>query len=337
MLDSILRALAAPVLAVLDRSDRVYVGYLLGAGLLAVAFWAKKVRGKQSLLGYLFPARIWLHRSALFDVRFMVARALLDAFLLGPLVFGGASLALTIGNQLRQVATPSPILPSAVALGLVTFLAFLCEDLARFCMHRLMHQVPALFEIHKVHHSAEVLTPLTVHRTHPIEAVLMRCTSAIGLASGAAASAWLLGVPLRLWEILGVQALSLVWNAAGSNLRHSHVFLCYPKFLNRILLSPAAHQIHHSNKHEHFDKNFGAVFSFWDAWAKTLHTPTGEEKLTFGLSKAEQNHHDQVLSALFSPLVAASRRLIPAEFAERKSRSRSSQGATPERRKAARA
>lgn len=335
MLDSILRALAAPVLAVLDRSDRVYFGYLLGALLLAFLLWAKRSRGKVTLLNFLFPARIWLHRSALFDVRFLVARTLLDVLLLAPLAISSATLALTIGDQLRDVAAPEQIFPSAVALALVTFVAFVGEDLARFWMHRLMHRVPFLWELHQVHHSAEVLTPLSVHRTHPVEAVLMRCTSALGIATAAALSAWVLGVPLQLWEVLGVQGLSLIWNAAGSNLRHSHVFLCYPKFLSRFLLSPAAHQIHHSNQPEHFDKNFGAVFSLWDAWGKTLHTPTGREKLTFGLPEGERNHEDRVLSALVSPLVAASRRLIFPEFAPRKTRSRSSVILRPGRTKTA--
>ena len=35
-----------------------------------------------------------------------------------------------------------------------------------------MHRVPALWEFHKVHHSAEVLTPLTEWRQHPLELML---------------------------------------------------------------------------------------------------------------------------------------------------------------------
>src|ERR1039458_8498353 len=35
----------------------------------------------------------------------------------------------------------------------------------------LFHAIPALWEFHKVHHSAEVLTPLTEMRTHPVEII----------------------------------------------------------------------------------------------------------------------------------------------------------------------
>ena len=35
-----------------------------------------------------------------------------------------------------------------------------------------MHRIPFLWRFHQIHHSAEVLTPLTFHRIHPVESLL---------------------------------------------------------------------------------------------------------------------------------------------------------------------
>ena len=42
-----------------------------------------------------------------------------------------------------------------------------------------MHKIPLLWEIHKTHHSARVLTPITIFRTHPLEGLIFVIRSAI--------------------------------------------------------------------------------------------------------------------------------------------------------------
>ena len=56
--------------------------------------------------------------------------------------------------------------------ALFTFSYFILNDFSRFFVHKLLHEVPFLWEFHKVHHSARVLTPITVFRTHPVEGIL---------------------------------------------------------------------------------------------------------------------------------------------------------------------
>jgi sterol desaturase/sphingolipid hydroxylase (fatty acid hydroxylase superfamily) len=51
---------------------------------------------------------------------------------------------------------------------------FVVEDASRFLFHLASHRSPWLWELHKVHHSAEVLTPFTLYRLHPIEGFLNR-------------------------------------------------------------------------------------------------------------------------------------------------------------------
>jgi sterol desaturase/sphingolipid hydroxylase (fatty acid hydroxylase superfamily) len=214
--------------------------------------------------------------------------------------------------HLQHVAESPFLIAAPFALLLVTLSAFLAEDFWRYVVHRATHEVPSLWELHKVHHSAEVLTPFTIYRTHPLEGFLMRSGSAFGLSVGAASGAWLLGAPLSTWEVLGVQGLSVIWNVTGSNLRHSHVWLRYPTWLEHLFISPAQHQLHHSQDKQHFDANFGSALSLWDWIFGTLLIVETRPDLRFGLAPAELNHDERVVSALLSPLKHAARRLFPA-------------------------
>ena len=56
----------------------------------------------------------------------------------------------------------------------------------------------------------------------------------------------------------------------GANLRHSHVKLKYPSFLEYIFISPHQHQIHHSDNPIHFNKNMGSKLAIWDWLLGTL-------------------------------------------------------------------
>ena len=64
--------------------------------------------------------------------------------------------------------------------------------------------------------------------------------------------------------VFGASVGVVIFHSLGSNLRHSHVKIRYPKIIERILISPGQHQIHHSTEKKHFDKNFGVAFAIWD-------------------------------------------------------------------------
>ena len=80
--------------------------------------------------------------------------------------------------------------------------------------------------------------------------------------------------------------------------------------MERFFISPAQHQIHHSNEARHHDKNFGSALALWDLIGGTLYIPKRREVLSFGLSKTELNHANNLLSAWFHPLAAALRAIL---------------------------
>jgi signal transduction histidine kinase len=93
---------------------------------------------------------------------------------------------------------------------------------------------------------------------------------------------------------LDVNAVVFLFYLLGVHLRHSHVWLAYPPAVSQLLISPAMHQIHHSTRVEHYDKNFGLVFSVWDRLFGTLYVPETKLELTFGLGADEEKEFSSV-------------------------------------------
>ena len=80
-------------------------------------------------------------------------------------------------------------------------------------------------------------------------------------------------------SILKIHAAIFIFNLLGANLRHSHIPIRFGKYFERVFISPAQHQIHHSNDSIHFDKNFGSIFAFWDGLFGTLEISQQKQKI----------------------------------------------------------
>jgi creatinine amidohydrolase/Fe(II)-dependent formamide hydrolase-like protein len=73
--------------------------------------------------------------------------------------------------------------------------------------------------------------------------------------------------------------------------------------LSRIFISPAQHQIHHSDAPQHFDKNMGFTFAIWDGLFGTLYVPKEKETLTFGLGPKENEKFSTFWSLYLMPFI----------------------------------
>ena len=311
MLDWLYQGLSEVANFPFDSAKRVYGVYLMGtlAILVLLSGWYRLQRRSDSARGVwsaFFSPRIWLHRSARLDYKMLMLNPLLQSLFAG---LGGLSLvpvAIWISDGLSDfVGSISLDWPSAWVTAAFTIALFLADDFSRFVLHWLMHKVPWLWSIHRLHHSAEVLTPLTVYRIHPIESFLYSLRMV--LAQGAVLGLFFYGFGMRLsaWEIAGANLFTYVFNFAGSNLRHSHVWLSFGPWLERVLISPAQHQIHHSNDQRHFDRNMGSFLAVWDGLFGTLTLARGEKVTGFGLRRGEASPHQGVLSAYLEPLANA--------------------------------
>lgn len=265
-----LTELLAPLAWVDDPARRIYwmalVAALVAAS-VASALNAGRFEPRRQLAA-LFSRHYWLHRSTILDVGMMFTNHIVRILLLAPLFGSHLLLAIGIGGWLQSGFgnAPTPAWSTWQIALLFTLVFFVVEDASRFGLHLAMHRVPVLWRLHRLHHSAETLTPLTLFRVHPLEAILYYARGALVFAVVSGLFIWLFGGKLSGWQILGVDALGFLFNMAAANLRHSHVWLSFGP-LERVFVSPAQHQLHHSR--DHGNANLGTCLALWDQLAGT--------------------------------------------------------------------
>ena len=299
------QALMGPLLEPLHR---VFAPFLLTSLLLAVVVGLRSGARLPELPSYLFPRRLWLHRSALVDYQLCFCKGLLRWA--GVVPWGLASWGLAAGLVSfldAQFGIPDlPVTSAFVLTALYSTVLFLVWDSSRYVLHRLLHQVPFLWRFHQVHHSAEVLTPLTFYRSHPVEASLYWLRGVLTTGCVAGLFFWAFRGQAETWQVVGVHGLGFLFNLAGGNLRHSHVWLSWGRRLEHLFISPAQHQIHHSREATGCGRNFGSWLAIWDWMGGTLSLAGPRRRIHFGLRRSNRNHApDSLLSALLDPFVDA--------------------------------
>jgi len=283
-----LAMLFAPLAYPFDPSRRIFIGFVVVSLILAFWFFYSK-SGSRNIIAffkYIFNKKIWLHKSSILDFKILFANSVFIKIFIIPLIVTKLVIIVSVSSTLRETlgVVESIELSYWVLMLLFTVVIFISEDITRFFLHVFYHRIPWLWEFHKVHHSAEVLTLLTLYRTHPVEIVISRTASVLVLGSVTGIFVFLFPGKLSSIEILGVDALGFLFNAVGANLRHSHIPLSFGK-ANRWVISPVMHQVHHSKRGIHHDKNFGSCFSIWDRVYGSYYVPRKSERVNFGCNE----------------------------------------------------
>ena len=273
-------------------NQRLFWLYILSSLLIATVYLIvnpeeKKINTSKAL---------WLHPSATLDYRYFIVSFFIKMWLLIPLLIG-VNEVMFFTQKLLNDTFGFHVVKGLNYIEIMIFFTitlFVVSDFTRYWLHRFMHTVPLLWKFHKVHHSAKVLTPITFYRVHPVENILfgLRFSLTIGLVSGV--FLYFFGGLLSLMDVLGVNIIVFIYNLMGSNLRHSHIKLHYFRWLEKILISPFQHQIHHSTTL--YNYNFGGTLALWDLWFGTLKHSSDVRDLTFGLHG--KNQFNSVLDLL---------------------------------------
>ena len=281
----LIELIATPAGFFLDAGTRVYWLYLLSALVIAsivVTIQSGKFDLKKQLTS-LFNPKYWFAKSSLYDVYLMMVNNALRVLLLIPLFGSHLALTIYVGSFFQDNFGDAPEIELNwfVIASLFTVTFFLVEDLSRFFLHYCMHKYKFLWRFHKTHHSATVLTPLTLFRVHPVEHILyfVRGMLVFGIISGV--FIWLFSGKLTAFQVLGVDMFGFLFNFFAANLRHSHIWLSFGR-LERFLVSPAQHQLHHSARHGF--ANLGSTLSIWDGMMGTRLLAQNKQKLHFGLN-----------------------------------------------------
>ena len=290
-----------------DPKKRVFVGYLFSA--IIISFLWLCIVKKNTLtqcFHKIFDKKIFLSKSAIADYFLFIINIIIMMFL-SPILISQLAIAAIVFEYLHTQTFLMPINATLQYLWLIpyffTISYFVLDDLTKFITHALMHKIPILWEIHKTHHSARTLTPITIFRTHPLEGVIFVVRSALTQGIVIALFYYVYGHNITFITILGANLLSFWFHLLGSNLRHSHIWINYWDWLEKIFISPAQHQIHHSIKKEHHDKNFGVTFAIWDYIFGTLCTSKDNQVSKFGITENEYKYEHNIFYLYVSPFI----------------------------------
>jgi sterol desaturase/sphingolipid hydroxylase (fatty acid hydroxylase superfamily) len=287
-------------------------------------------RSLTDFIAFALPPRILFHRSARLDLWFKLVRSLARPLFAAPFAFSAVTAGAWLAGRpalASDASSPAPITP-AVAVALVGAL-IVASDFARFFAHYLAHRVPLLWAFHKVHHSAEVLIPPTAMRLHPVDELCLFLALAAANTLVFAVFFSFVRVDVAAAARLSLDAYLVLYALSVYPLRHSHLPLRFGATIERALMSPAMHQLHHSSEARHHGKNLGLAFSLWDRLFGTFAAPEPEAKAPLGLGAGEAGAYRTVwalytrpLVELFQPSAAARRRLAIIDKPSRYSRER---------------
>lgn len=277
---------------------------LLSCVLAAVVMYVRSSGAAPSLRGfasYAFPRDVLRHPSARADFLFWVTRRFVMPLILVPSAVAMiAAVGYVTHLLLTTVLGASHHAPGPAGwwtLCLFTVSMLLAYDFSYYVYHRAQHRFPILWELHKVHHSAEVMVGVTKDRIHPVDEIMNRVWDA--LVVGIVYGVWLFFAldPIEV-TIFGINVYVMRNILMMDFVRHTHLKVSFGRVGNAIVLCPHYHQLHHSTAVEHHDKNFGLMLSVWDRLFGTLVVPQPSESFTFGLS-GEDSREYQSLSGLY--------------------------------------
>ena len=181
----------------------------------------------------------------------------------------------------------------AVPFGVNVVVAFVLLDLAIWAQHRVFHAVPVLWRLHRMHHADPEIDVTTGVRFHPAEIVLsMAIKLAVVVGVGAPAVA--------------VLVFEVVLNATAL-FSHSNITLppAWQRRLGWVVVTPQMHRIHHSERREETDSNFGFNLPWWDRLFGTFRAEAaqGDDGLCIGIGRFGAAADQRIDKLLMQPLV----------------------------------
>jgi sterol desaturase/sphingolipid hydroxylase (fatty acid hydroxylase superfamily) len=168
-------------------------------------------------------------------------------------------------------------------------LSFLLMDLAFYYWHILNHRIPFFWRFHNVHHidpDLDVSTGFRFHFGEVALSVVFRVVqvSVIGLS----------GWAFAIYELV-FQGETLFHH---SNLR---LPIRFERLLNKVIVTPRMHGIHHSQIRRENNSNFGVVFAWWDRVHRTIGLNIAQADITIGIAGYSQPDDNQLGNTLLMP------------------------------------
>jgi len=174
---------------------------------------------------------------------------------------------------------------------LATVLAIIALDLIIYFQHVILHAVPVLWRLHRMHHTDLEFDVSTGVRFHPIEIVLSMAIKLLVIL--------IIGAPA-----LAVLLFEILLNAA-SLFNHSNIKLPskLEQYTRIILVTPDMHRVHHSVRTAETNSNYGFTVPWWDRLfgTYTAQPRDGHADMSIGLNEFRQRRELWIDRMLLQP------------------------------------
>jgi sterol desaturase/sphingolipid hydroxylase (fatty acid hydroxylase superfamily) len=220
---------------VLNNEQTIRLGAFVGI-FAVVALWeAVSPRRTQSLS----RLRRWSSNLGLVALNTLILRLLFPAAAVGMAAFAAAQ----GWGLLNHLAWP---------VWLQILLSLILLDLVIYLQHVMVHAIPVLWRLHRVHHADLEYDLTTGARFHPIEIILSMVIKIAAIAA--------LGPP-----VVAVVLFEVILNGMAM-FNHGNIKLPDPvdQRLRWLIVTPDMHRVHHSVEVDETNSNFGFNLSLWD-------------------------------------------------------------------------
>lgn len=204
---------------------------------------------------------------------------------IGLLLFNGAVLMPLVAlplTEYRRLIPREPLLLefwAGLPVLAVLITAIVLIDLAAYWRHRIEHS-RKLWRIHATHHADEAMNWLTLHRKHPLGELLSLLVDLIPVL--------LLGLPI--WAIAAAALLRSWWGY----FIHADVPWTLGIF-GKVMMSPAAHRLHHIRDEALMGANYGNTITLWDRLFGTYTDPAPYLNCETGIAEGTRDVAGELL------------------------------------------
>ena len=155
----------------------------------------------------------------------------------------------------------------------IYFITFIVLDFQGYWVHRWAHKINLFWNKHAIHHSSEDFNLACALR--------QSISSFVNLFTFFLIPAALLGVPKEVIAIVApIHLFAQFWYHTEHIRRMG--------FLEKIIVTPSHHRVHHAINAVYMDKNYGQIFILFDKWFGTFQEELPEVPCVYGITRPAQ-------------------------------------------------
>lgn len=159
------------------------------------------------------------------------------------------------------------------ATSLTYLIAFITLDFAGYCVHRIQHRYNFFWNGHLVHHSSEEFNLACALR--------QSISSFVKIFAIFLLPAALLGVPEKVIAVVApLHLFAQFW--------YHTVHIKKMGWLEKIIVTPSHHRVHHAINPEYLDKNYSQIFIIWDKLFGTFQPEKDDTPPVYGITRPVQ-------------------------------------------------